>query len=42
VKEKLPEQGIESPFKRFERLAKQVVTTPKPSKKQDKLQNKES
>lgn len=31
-KEKLPEQiesGSESPFKRFERLAKKVVTVPK-------------
>jgi hypothetical protein len=38
-KEKLPEQiesGSESPFKRFEKLAKKVITTPKSTKKQTK------
>jgi hypothetical protein len=28
-KEKLPEQGNESPFQRFERLTKKVLATPK-------------
>ena len=40
-KEKLPEQtesGSESPFKRFEELAKKVVTTPKPKTKKYKYQ----
>ena len=34
--EKLPEQGSDSPFQRFEKIAKKVVTVPK--KELDKKQ----
>jgi len=37
-KDKLPEQGSESPFQRFEDMAKKVVSAPK-EKTNKKLQN---
>ena len=35
-KDKLPEQGSESQFQRFERMAKKIVSAPKEKTKKDK------